>query len=84
LSEKVDFVLAFYMVHEVSNQEELLHEITSMLKSNGHVLIAEPLFHVSKKEFNETLNKAEKAGLMPVESPKIFFSRAAAMKKTDN
>lgn len=81
LSASVDFVLAFYMLHEALDQEELFHEITSWLKPNGHILIVEPMFHVSKTAFKETLQKASDAGLLPVENPKIFLSRTALLKK---
>lgn len=81
LSESIDFVLVFYMVHEALDQAELFHEISSWLKPNGCILIAEPLFHVSKTAFKETLRKAGEAGIMPVESPKVFFSRTMLMKK---
>ena len=35
VSENVDFILIFYMFHEVPNQEEFLNEIGSILKPNG-------------------------------------------------
>ena len=76
LSETVDFVLAFYMLHEVSGQEELLGEIASLLKPDGQLFIVEPPFHVSKSEFNETIKKARKAGLDLVETPRVLFSKA--------
>ncbi len=41
VSENVDFVLAFYMVHEVPDQEEFFIEIETILKPNGQVLIVE-------------------------------------------
>ena len=76
ISEKVDFVLAFYMVHEVPNQRDFLTEIKSILKPNGKVLIIEPKFHVSKKAFKDTINIAKETKLKPVKTEKIFFSRA--------
>ena len=51
--EDVDFVLAFYMVHEIPNQEGFLNEIKSILKSDGQLFIVEPPFHVSKTTFEE-------------------------------
>jgi len=33
--ENVDFILAFYMVHEIPAHEEFFNEIKSMLKPNG-------------------------------------------------
>lgn len=81
VSDVVDFVLVFYMLHEVPNQDKYLKEICSLLKSNGKVLLVEPPFHVSKREFNETVNKAKAAGLELVESPKVFMGRTAVFKK---
>ncbi|MEE9555752.1 MAG: class I SAM-dependent methyltransferase [Candidatus Adiutricales bacterium] len=83
LSENVDFVLAFYMVHEVSNQEEFFNEIGSILKPNGQVLVVEPPFHVSKTAFEETIGKAGNAGFEPVERPKVFLSKAVILKKAN-
>ena len=82
VSENVDFVLAFYMVHEVPDQKKFFEEIKSILKANGKSLIVEPkLFHVSKGAFIETIMKAKGIGLEPVEKPRIFLSRAVILKK---
>jgi len=43
--EQVDFILAFYMVHEIPHQDMFFKEIESMLKTNGLVLIVEPPFN---------------------------------------
>ncbi len=81
LSEDVDFILAFYMVHELPDQEEFFHEIGSILKSNGQVFIVEPPFHVSKTAFEETIRKARDAGFTTVERPKVLFSKTVILKK---
>ncbi len=81
VSENVDFVLVFYMIHEVPNQEEFFIEIETLLKPNGQVLIVEPPFHVSKTAFEETVRKARDAGLTDVERPKVFLSKAVILKK---
>ncbi|MEA3225894.1 MAG: class I SAM-dependent methyltransferase [Planctomycetota bacterium] len=81
VSGEVDFVLAFYMVHEIPTKEEFFREIRSMLKPDGLVLIVEPPFHVSKREFEETIGKARDAGLAPVERPRVFLSKTIVMKK---
>ena len=80
ITEKVDFVLAFYMVHEIPNQDNFFKELKSLLKENGSIFIVEPkLFHVSKKAFENMLLKAESAGLKPVEYPHLAFSRAVIL-----
>jgi ubiquinone/menaquinone biosynthesis C-methylase UbiE len=76
LSEKVDFALAFYMVHEVPDAEAFLKEIASLLKPKGKLLIVEPKFHVSAAAFEKTIAIARQAGLRPVSEPKIRFSRS--------
>jgi ubiquinone/menaquinone biosynthesis C-methylase UbiE len=77
----VDFILAFYMVHEVPDQGQFFTELGSILKPAGQILITEPPFHVSKKAFAESIKKARAAGFIPVERPKIFLSKAVVMKK---
>jgi len=79
--ENVDFVLAFYMVHEVPNQEEFFNEIGAILKPNGQIFIVEPPFHVSKKSFEETIRTARGAGFTPAERPKVLLSKTMILKK---
>ena len=81
LSENVDFILAFYMVHELPDQVKFFDEIGSILKPNGQVFIVEPPFHVSKTGFEETVRKARDAGFAIVERPKVLFSKTVILKK---
>ncbi len=76
LSEKVDFALAFYMVHEVPNAKAFLKEIASVLKPNGKLLIVEPKMHVSADAFEKTIDIARQVGLRIISEPKIRFSRS--------
>ena len=82
LLENVDFILAFYMLHEVTNQEDFFSEITSILKPNGQILIVEPPFHVSKSAFEYTISIGQKAGLKLIERPKVLFSKTAVLIKS--
>ena len=79
--EEVDFVLAFWMVHEVPDQENFLEEIKSILKPNGILFIIEPKFHVSKKEFEKTVKKSVAIDFQLIEKPKVRLSQAAVFKK---
>lgn len=81
LFENVDFILAFYMIHEITNQEDLFTEIASTLKPNGQILIVEPPFHVSKSAFEYTISLAQNAGLELIQRPKVLFSKTAVLKK---
>ncbi len=44
--DKTDFILAFWMAHEVPDQSAFLREIRDLLKPNGLLLLAEPIVHV--------------------------------------
>ncbi|HMD68680.1 MAG TPA: class I SAM-dependent methyltransferase [Chitinivibrionales bacterium] len=81
VSDKVNFILVFYMHHEVPDQEKYLKEISSLLKPGGKVLLVEPPMHVSRSEFSESIGKAKAAGLVPVESPKVFLGRTMVLRK---
>ncbi|MBW2710148.1 MAG: class I SAM-dependent methyltransferase [Deltaproteobacteria bacterium] len=82
LSNSIDFVLAFYMLHEVSNQEALFKEIGSNLKPTGQMLIVEPPFHVSTSVFQKMIEKAQNAGFTLSERPKVLMSKSAVLKKS--
>lgn len=79
LTEKVDFVLLFYMVHEVPNKNSLFTEIAQLLNPNGKVLLVEPPIHVSKAAFAETLQIAQKCGLKVTSRPKMFPDKVALL-----
>jgi ubiquinone/menaquinone biosynthesis C-methylase UbiE len=79
LTEKADFVLAFYMVHEVPDQEKLFKELKEILNPDGRILIVEPNFHVSKTAFDEMLAKTKNAGFEILDRPKMFFSRTVVL-----
>lgn len=81
IGEKVDFVLMFYVVHEVPDKEALFGETAAMLKPGGQVLIVEPPLHVRKKAFEVTVGQACAAGLAVIERPKVFLSKAVLLKK---
>ena len=81
VSEKVDFVLAFYVLHEMPNQKDFFKELESILKPNGQALIVEPPLRVSKRAFEETIRKARDAGFTPADGPKVFLSKTAILKK---
>ncbi len=81
LTENVDFVLTFYVVHEIPDQDKLFAEIETLLKPNGQILIVEPPFHVSKSAFENTIQKARAAGFTEVERPKVLFNKAVILRK---
>lgn len=81
ISEEVDFVLAFWMVHEVHNSRSFLEQIRVMLKAGGRLLIAEPYIHVSRNKFREIESQLNEAGFSILGSPTVGFSRSILVKK---
>ena len=69
-SISADFVLAYYMVHETPDQNSFFRQVKKVVKPTGRLLIVEPPFHVNRKQFSQTLDHAEQAGLTVIERPK--------------
>ncbi len=74
---RVDFALAFAMIHEVPDSAALLIELATALKPGGKLLIAEPKGHVPEAEFAVTLKQAEQAGFKIDSRPPIPRSQTA-------
>ena len=81
IKEKVDFIIALYVIHETPYEESILKELYSVLKKEGLLYIAEPSFHVSEKKFQETIENALNIGFRVVEKPKVMFTRAVVFRK---
>jgi len=80
LREKVDFALAFFVIHEVPDQINLFKEIKNILNPGGIFFVIEPIFHVSKKSFARTIQNAISLGYDFLESPKVFYSHTAVLR----
>jgi len=76
---KADFILAFWMLHEVPDQRRFLAEIYHLLKPAGLFLLVEPIVHVPKKRFLQTLKTAEDVGFFIKENPTIRISHSALL-----
>ena len=79
LAERFDFIMVFYMLHEVPDQARFLAEIHSLLKPGGKVLLVEPKWHVTRDEFRKAVALMEQAGFAVLERPRILFSRTVAL-----
>lgn len=76
-----DFMLAFYVVHEVPDIGRFFDEVYAALRPDGRILVVEPSHHVDKEEFAETLAKAGSAGFSVEKGPRVLFSRTALLQK---
>jgi SAM-dependent methyltransferase len=62
LAGRVDLVVLFHMLHEVSDQDRFLQTVHGALKPGGGVLIVEPRGHVSAEAFQASLARAKAIG----------------------
>lgn len=84
LEDLFDFVLAFWMMHEVPDQKRMIKEIRGVLRGGGLFLLVEPKWHVKEAVFRRTVGIAKKAGFAQVREPRIFFSHAILMIKEED
>jgi SAM-dependent methyltransferase len=82
LGGRVDFALAFALVHEIPDQARFFAEVHAALKPGGKVLLAEPRGHVREPEFRASLLVAAGAGLHVEGHPPIRRSRSAVLVKS--
>ena len=76
-----EFINAFYMVHEVSDKESFLRQIYACLAPDGHFLVVEPKFHVSRKGFDRMLQLIKNIGFFEFSTPSLLASRAVVWTK---
>ena len=79
IEEPVDFILAFWMVHEVPDQNIFFKQLQSLLTAEGKILIAEPKMHVTAEDLNRTIDIARSQGLQCIAKPVIRLSHAALL-----
>ena len=77
VNEPSDFILAFWMVHEVPDQQKFFHQLKVNLTPNGKILVGEPKMHVKAEDFEKTLEIAQSCGLQCCGAPPIRFTRTA-------
>ncbi len=82
LSQPVEFVLAFYTLHELPDRRAFFNEIRELLNPRGLVLVVEPPLHVSRHAFEATVQMAREAGFTVAERPRIPFNKAVLLRRS--
>jgi ubiquinone/menaquinone biosynthesis C-methylase UbiE len=62
LGGPVDFVLAFWMVHEVADRGGFFRQLRAVTDPGARALVTEPMFHVSREEVEAELELAKAHG----------------------
>jgi ubiquinone/menaquinone biosynthesis C-methylase UbiE len=81
LESRVDFVLAFAVVHEIPETAAFFSEAAASMKPGARMLLADPLSQVSDAEFDNELEIARGAGLETEARPAIRRGRTALLLK---
>ena len=82
LAGRVDFTLAFALVHEMPSAEAFFKEVAALSKPGALVLFAEPAGHVTEAEFEAELKPALDASFIVVQRPSVPHSRAVVLKRS--
>jgi ubiquinone/menaquinone biosynthesis C-methylase UbiE len=81
LAGKVDFILAFAIVHEMPSSARFFSQASEVAKRGAQLLLVEPAGHVKSEEFNSELADSARVGFQVVDRPKIRRSLAALLQK---
>ncbi len=81
VTERFDFALAFWMVHEIPDQRRFLCEVFSLLKPSDKLLIVEPKLHVRAAAFQETVRLANSIGFSEAGKFSIALSRSVLLSR---
>jgi ubiquinone/menaquinone biosynthesis C-methylase UbiE len=79
IRQKVDFILAFYVMHEVDDPNKTLRMFGDIMKRSSVLYISEPKLHVSREEFEGTLKKATACGFRTLSRSDTLLSRTAIL-----
>jgi ubiquinone/menaquinone biosynthesis C-methylase UbiE len=79
VKEKVDLVIAFFMVHEVADKRKMLKELKSILKPDGRLYIVEYRMRPPKKNFYDMVKIANEVGFVEKERWGSLISRAIVL-----
>ncbi len=79
----VDFILAFWVVHEVKDVPRFFGQIAKVLKAGGTMLYTEPRLHVSQRRLEEILGHARHAGFSVNPGPAVGLSRSVLLVRSN-
>lgn len=82
LRGRIDFALAFYVVHELPNPSGFFQEVHDSLRSEGRLLIVEPRAHGGGDDgLQDSIDLAAQAGLVVVDRPTIKRNQVVLLKR---
>ena len=80
-SGQLDFINAFYVIHELHDLDAFFSDAANILKPDGTVLMIEPMVHVTGEMFDENIALAKKYGLTPITKVSVHLSMGVLLGK---
>ncbi len=77
----LDFAIVVYVVHEIQDKISFFKELFALLKPQGKLLIIEPDFIVSRRNFKKTLEIAKQVGFIEYKNLNLLFSKSRILMK---
>ncbi len=77
LAGSADFCPVIHVAHEVPDQDRFFAQIATTLRPGGTALLIEPRWHVTKQEFEQSLDAVMATGLRRSASPDARGARKA-------
>lgn len=74
-----DFALAFAVLHEVSHPDRILSDLARLVRGGAHLLLAEPVGHVTPEEVEHTVALAREHGFVMTRALLIRSAHAALL-----
>jgi hypothetical protein len=68
-------------MHELPCPGAFLEEMKPLMKREARLFIAEPWFHVGRREFRKLRSLLDEAGFQIVAAPRLFWSRVLVLGK---
>ena len=81
VEDKVDFILAFYVVHEVVYKNKFFSQLHNILNDDGQFWVVEPKLRVKQNLFNQIIQTAEEEKFIVADGPQLPFSYSALLRK---
>lgn len=81
LEGKVDFALAFAVIHEARDARVIYKQVFDSLAKGGQFLVSEPSGHVSEESFARSIAAALEVGFTEVDRPAIRRSQSVLLRK---
>ncbi len=82
-ASKVDFAMAFAVLHEVPDQARMFQQIWQSLKLGALLLVSEPTGHVTQAEFRKSIDLARLKGFEVKRTLHIKQSHSVLLCKTN-